>query len=133
MNKILVPTHDGGIHTSEDVALADYLITLKQQNQTDFWPVMDAVIEAFQKKFPHKWAAYVIDIEDTRRNTYNDFGEAKKSKTKGTGNLRRTLDLPYFVDRAMRMLYSADELPFDKAFYHEVWKRYPMFRVSAKS
>ena len=94
---------------------------------------MDAVVSLFISRFPDKWESYVIYMDDTRKSTYNKYGAAKKSKTKGTGDMRRTLDIPLFVDRAMRMLYSADELPFDKGFYHEVWKRYPMFRVSEKS
>lgn len=112
------------------VSLADHLIKLKRKHQTDIWPVIDAVVAAWKKTRPVEWDALVIEIEGVRKSTYNKYGEARN--TKGTGSMRRTLDIPFFFDRAVRSLYTVDELPFNKEFYEAVWKRYPIFRVSQK-
>jgi len=79
---------------------------------------------------PHEYKSIIVQVKDTRDTAYNEFGEAAKGK--GSGSLRRTLDIPVFVDRAIRCLYSPEELPFDKRFFEAFWKRYRIFRVSEK-
>lgn len=109
----------------EDLAFADKLIELK--NTQGPWEVMDAIVDAWAKTRPHEYKSMVIDILETQDNTYNDFGESKE------GNFRRTIDLPIFVERLFRVLYAGTDFQFDKKFYRQIWKRYPIFRVSKRS
>lgn len=130
---------DGRPINMEAVRLADRLIRAKRENNSDkdstrsFWRVIDEVIDVWKETRPDEWRATIIDISETRDATYNDYGEARKENTKGTGTIRRTLDVPEFVEKAIRFLYSVDELPFNKEWYTELWKRYPEFRVSKRN
>lgn len=109
----------------EHLALADKLIELK--NTQGPWEVMDAIVEAWAKTRPTEYKSLVIEINDTKENTYNEFGESEG------GRFRRTIDLPVYVERMFRILYQGTDFQFDKKFYRQVWKRYPIFRVSKRS
>ena len=129
---------DGLPINKEAVRLADRLIQAKRKyNSKDetknFWLVIDEVIEVWKATRPDEWRATIIEIAEERNSTYNDYGAARKELTKGTGEIRRTLDVPEFFERAVRYLYSVDELPFNKEWYQQLWERYPAFRVSKKS
>jgi hypothetical protein len=139
---IITPTGmvgpDGLPINMEAVRLADRLIKAKRENNSEkdstrsFWRVIDEVINVWKETRPNEWRATIIEISEDRDATYNEYGAAKKEKTQGTGDLRRTIDVPEFVEKAVRFLYSTNELPFNKEWYQELWKRYPEFRVSQK-
>lgn len=119
------------------VSAADRLIKKKEdvfiKGQGDLWDVVDEVIKVWLELRPTEYQSSVIDIRETRE-TLSDpvFGTVSKRKTKGTGDLRRTLDVPVFIELTLRRLFTADELPYDRAWYEQLWRRYPMFRVSEK-
>jgi len=133
-NYYMLVDANGQPYNLEAIALADRLIKAKHKYQKDsssesqsFWKVIDEVLEVWKETRPDEWESTIVDIRDARRSTYNKFGASEKS------SLRRTLDVPLFFERAVRYLYSVEELPFNKEWYHELWKRYPEFRVSEKS
>jgi len=130
---------DGLPVNKEAVQLADRLIKAKRKytlTESDpsksFWKVIDEVLAVWKATRPDEWQATIIELDETRKSTYNQWGEARKESTKGSGHLRRTVDIPVFFERAVRYLYSVDELPFNKEWYQKLWERYPEFRVSEK-
>ena len=130
MTKLITPTGlNNTPRNSRDVATADYLIDLKKRSQSNPWPVIDEVIKVFRSKAPRKWDAEIITIEVTRKAQDNKYAV----KEHASGTLRHTVDIPVFVHHAIRCLYNSEELPFDKKFYKEFWKRYPVFRVIEKT
>lgn len=122
---------NGRLVPASSVAAADKLIELKKKNQNDIWPVVDELINIWSSLHPIEWKSIIVDIESSRSRRYNDFGSAPD--TQGSGDLRRRLDIPEPIEKAIRKLYSVEELPFDKKWYNKLWKRYPDFRISDKS
>ena len=120
-----VVTDFGRIVDSNKYTLANKYIDLK--NTKDPWEVMDFIVQSWIETRPTEYQSIVIEILETKDNTYNDFGESKK------GNLRRTVDLPVYVERVFRILYKDTDFVFDKNFYRKIWTRYPIFRVSKRS
>ena len=112
-----------GLYSSRDVLLADHLLDLKKKNRYNPWPVVDAVLGAWAKRNPEEYKSTILTIEEERGTRANAWG------SNGDG-LRFTLDVPFWVEAVLRRVYSTDELPFDKGWYKEFWKRYPRFRVS---
>lgn len=104
----------------------DHLTNLKHENQTDIWPVIDAVVGLWKKKKPTEYRAFILDVDATRDSRNNTFGSNKKK------NLRYTVDCPEWVYYVIRKLYDVDELDMNKEFWEHFWKRYPIFRVSEK-
>ena len=114
-------------HNAENVIQADYLIKLKQENQTDVWAVVEAVIKLWREKEPSAWKSFIVSTEATRETRANKFGANKKE------GLRYTVDMPEWVMAVLRQLYTPDELPMDKEFFKAFWRKYPIFRVSERS
>ena len=117
-------TGEATLYPASDVKAADYLLKLKSDNQTDMWPVIDAVIDVWERKNQNTWEATIVEIKNERDSRANKHGANKKA------GLRQTLDIPMQVEAIIRRLYSPTELPFDKRWYKELWKRYPAFRVA---
>ncbi len=149
MTEIIIPStstdaegltrYDGGKWNSRNVMAADRLIKAKEKAfegaskkvDSPVWEVLDEVIKVWEELRPGEYKSSIIDIDWTRGMLDDkEFGRA--GDTKGTGDLRRTLDVPVFVELTMRRLFTTDELPFDKSWYKELWKRVPRFRVSQK-
>ena len=120
-----VVTDFGRVVDSDKYLLANKYIDLK--NSKNPWEVMDFIVQSWIETRPREYQSIVIDILETKDSTYNDFGESK------VGNLRRTIDLPIYVERVFRILYKDTDFVFDKNFYRKIWKRYPIFRVSVRS
>ncbi len=112
------------LHPASSVKAADHLIKLKKENINNVWPVFEFIIELWKKKTPKSWDSFVIEAETTRNTRANKHASNKKE------GLRYTLDIPEWVILAFRKVYSVEELPMDKTFYREVWKRYPIFRIA---
>lgn len=127
LNKLLVPSIlSDKYHSAWNVQAADHLISLKEKHQDDIWAVFDGIVEVWESRAPREYDSFIMDTKNTRETRANEFGANKKE------GLRYTVDVPDFIINALRMLYTPDELPMDKEFFHEVWKRYPTMRVAEK-
>lgn len=123
---------------AKNVMAADHLIKMKKDRHlnsgmkrtgTDpVWEVLDEVIKVWKKQRPTEWRSSIIDLKEIKDN----LKDKTLGKTAKTGAMRRTLDVPVFIELVMRHLYTIDELPFDKKWYRELWKRHPEFRVAEK-
>ena len=139
MSDILVPyiTSDGRDRAAPaiSVSAADRLISKKKEvfekGSGDLWEVVDELIKVWRELRPIEWDSSIIDMDYTR-DVLDDKKYATAKGTKGSGNLRRTLDVPVFFETVLRRLFTIEELPFDKEYYAALWKKYPMFRVSEK-
>ena len=130
MTGIVVPgklnllTGQHTLYAASDVARADRLISLKKKHEGDFWPVIDEVVKMWTEKHPTTWKATIYEIEEDKRTRATRYG------SNSAKSLRCTVDIPMWIEGVIRRLYSIDELPFDKEWYHHLWRRYPMFRVA---
>jgi len=139
-DQVIVPTILGDtMYPLSSVAAADRLIELKRKgiDRTEgtkgtFWDAIDEIIKIWMTKNPIEYQSHIIDIKENREKQGTKFG-TKKSPSGYTSQMRRKLDIPFFVERTIRMLYSTEELEMDKKFFDEFWKRYPQFRISERS
>ena len=117
-------TGERPLYQAKDVKRADFLIDLKIKNQGDVWPVIDAVVNMWMEKHETTWKATIIEIEQEKDTRATKYGSNKAK------SLRQTVDIPMWIEGVIRRLYSVDELPFDKEWYKQLWRRYPAFRVA---
>lgn len=113
----------------EHLALVDKWLDMSKKQSP--WEVMDTIVKDWMATRPTEYKSFVADVDEIRDSTYNDYGAAEN--THGSGSLRRTLDLPLYVERSFRIIYSGTDFQFDRKFYRQIWKRYPIFRVSKRS
>lgn len=109
------------------VNAVDRLERLKQENKT--WEAIELIVQLWVKSRPQEYKSYLIDISDTKATMKDKkFGT---TKTKGS-NLRRILDIPEWVFYVIRMLYTPQELPMNKAFYRAWGRKFPKMLVVEK-
>ena len=141
MSDVVIKTSpiDDTFYSLDDISEVDRLIKLKEENthdesdsQRSFWVVIDAVIELWKKRKPTEYSSMIYEIEADRREQGSKYGTKKSPKSTSSPQLRKKLEIPFFVERAIRMLYTPEELPADKDFFNAVWKRYPIFRIADK-
>jgi hypothetical protein len=118
-----------------DIRAVDNLFRLKRNNQTDPWPVIDEILNIWEKKVikANQWNSYLFELESTKETRKNKYAasDSRKDPVHG-GIMRYILDIPEFVVNAIRMVYSPTELPMDKGFSEAFARRYPKFRVAEK-
>lgn len=111
------------------ISRADELIDLKKKSGSSFWPVIDRIFEIFKETNPTRYASYILEVERIRKSRRDPkFG---RSKTKDAP-LRYTLDIPEFVIKSIRALYSVEELPMDREFFLRFAKRYKQYKIAEK-
>lgn len=116
---------------AKNVQAADRLIALKKQNK--LWEVVEGCFDIWASKNPKEWKSFLIHVDDVRNSRKATRGFRGVSKDKETGAfIEYTLDIPQDVVYMLRILYSPDELPMDKAFFRQLARRFPKFRVSHK-
>jgi len=118
------------------ISAADRLIKKKQAvfekgGSGDLWEVVDEVLLVWKELRPKEYESSIIAMDFTRESLDDkEFASAKR--TKGSGDLRRTIDVPVFFETVLRRIFTIDELPYNKKWYEKLWKRYPAMRVSEK-
>jgi hypothetical protein len=118
---------------AKDVNLADKLIKMKTDNQTDVWQVIDAVIKAWRDRNPSQWQSHLVDVGRLSDTRGDEFGSNRKTKKKASlMDIRYIADIPQWIILVLRKLYTVEELPMNKKFFREFARRYPVFRVAKK-
>ena len=137
MADIIVP--DAGIDRStgriyqkvrkdKDISFADRVTALKKQNK--LWEVIETIMQEWAERSPEDFQGFKIQVGDHRRNLSDRrFAETKDGKDM---NRRFIVAFPYHVQRMIRAVYSAEELPMDQSFFREFAKRYPAFQIPEK-
>ncbi len=120
--------NNGRIRDSEDVSLADYLLTLRKNK--DPWDVIEALVAVWGKKAPLEVKAMKIQIEEYR----DMLADKKFGQTKGGKDFQRrfTIAFPYDLMMLIRTQYQPTELIMDSAFYKEFARRFPSFQIPDK-
>lgn len=124
----------------KDVNFVNRLVALKQKHSAfrkagieHFWPVMDEIIKWWRKRNPQRWESYIMTIEKERvRQDVPKWADNSKNRERTGAKLRYLVDIPQPIVLILRRLYNVDELPMNKDFWKEVWKRYPVFRIPEK-
>lgn len=122
---------DGVPRKISDLRAVEHLFKLKEKNGANPWPVIENIIDIWVQKRPKEWQSYLIDLEKTRK-TRKDSKYASTYDKKHGGYLRYTLDIPETVIYMIRAVYSPDELPMNKKFFHEWSRRFPKMKVAQK-
>ena len=127
---------NGKIRPAGAVSAADSLIALKKKHGSNFWPVVEKMVDIWGHGKPTR-EAHIIrmkDLRESRKNTkvFNKrFRGVSKDKVTG-GYLTYLLDIPSKIINGLRALYTPQELVFDKKFYHAFARRFPFFLVADK-
>lgn len=104
-----------------------HLINLKEKSGSNPWPVIDAVLDMWRSTQPKEYQSFLINLEETRQTRFDQTFGASKSK-----DLRYKLDIPQKVIFMLRTIYTNEELPMDKAFFDEWFKRYKKMRIAER-
>lgn len=117
---------NGRIRDSGDLELAEVIMKLKDKK--DYWAVIDELIRIWSAKSPDEEVATKVEI-DGYKEAMSDptFGQTNGGKDM---ERRSILVFPRKLQLMIRSLFKAEELPFDRAFYREFAKRYPMFKIA---
>jgi hypothetical protein len=118
---------------AKDVNLADKLLHMKEDNQTDVWKVIDAIVDSWKSRNYKEWQSHLIDVGRLSDTRADEFGSNRKTKKSASiTDMRYLADIPQWIILVLRKLYSVDELPMNKKFFREFARRYPVFRVAKK-
>lgn len=121
----------GQVRKWDDVAIVNQLYRLKQVNGSNPWPVIEKVLEVWSKRPTQEWKSYLIQLGKIRATRKDLKFASTKDKITG-GYLRYTLDIPEKVIFMIRCLYSSQELPMNREFFHYFAKRFPAFKIAEK-
>lgn len=128
---------DGRPIEMKAVGLADRLIKAKRKYQLSdsdptksFWLVVEEVIKVWKETRQEEFKAYLFELDEIRKSRKNKF--ASSTTDPYTSGTRYLVDVPEFVVLALRMLYTVDELPMGKDFWHAFAKKFPEFMVAEK-
>lgn len=108
------------------------LEALKSSSGSSPWPVIEEIFKVWQDKRPNEWKSHLVYIDEVRRTRSNKFASSMPDDVH-KGILRYTLDIPEFVMKAIRFLYTPDELPMTKEFFLEFGKRFQQCKIAEKN
>lgn len=117
---------------TKDLDIVVGLEKLKATSGRNPWPVIEAIFKLFQDKKPTAYKShlfYIDGVRETRRD--KKFASSKKDLV-NDGVLRYTLDIPEFVMKAIRFIYSDEELPMNREFFLQFAKRFPNYKIAEK-
>ena len=113
------------------VKAADFVLhleELKKKHGRDPWPVIETLLNFWADQNPTRFKSFLYQMEETRASRADKVhGESRG------GAFRYTLDIPQDVMYMIRHVYSVEELPMDKQFFHEWGVRFPKTKVAEKS
>jgi hypothetical protein len=125
MSKLVAPSPSGDkLVDAKAAAAIDKIYELKKKN--DLWGVFNLLLDIWTSKKRGNYESLLMDTRRIRKTRASKFGSSKDR------TLRYTLDVPQEVLLMLRKVYSVEELPMDKRFFYEVWKRYPQLRIAEK-
>jgi len=119
---LVVDQLKGQLIKAKDALFADRVMHSKAKLGP--WETMDLLVQQWMESNPNKYDSFIVDTKEKQDTRTNRYG-SNKART-----LRSVVDFPQPIHNRIRAIYKADELPFDKEFFHKFWKRYPQFRVA---
>lgn len=122
---------NGNQHTWSDVGAVNQLVSLKQANGSNPWPVIERCIYIWSETKPSEWESFLVELGKTKATRKDKKYASTKDRISG-GYLRYTLDIPEKVIYMIRCLYTPQELPMRKDFFYEWAKRFPKMKVAEK-
>lgn len=121
----------GILRNIDHIRAADRLIDLKKKSGSNPWPVIEECIKVFEKQKPHHYKSHVIYLKNIRETRKDKKFASTTDKVTG-GILRYTIDIPETVMFLIRKLYTPDELPMNKDFFHAFGRKFPNYMVAEK-
>lgn len=121
----LIIAENGKYRNAADAEFAEKLVDLRKQK--DPWEVIDQLVRTWFARSPEEAQATKINVGDMREM----LTDSKFGQTHGGKDMERrfTLLFPTTLMLMIRTQFKVGELPFDRKFYREFVKRYPMFKV----
>lgn len=123
--------HYGIPRKLDHIRAVDTLIKLKCASGANPWPVIEKILEIWQKTNPSQWKSFLVDLGKTKASRKDRKFASTYDKVTG-GYLRYTLDLPEKVVYMIRCVYTPNELPMRRDFFLEFAKRFPQMKVAEK-
>ena len=117
----------GRRHKIKHLNWVEQVTKLKRKSGSSPWPVIEECFNFWASHRPTEYRSFIVSIDDVR--------ETRKDQKFGTTpqqSYRYKLDFPEEVMMYIRCIYNVDELPMDKYFFAEFWKRYPKMRIAEK-
>ena len=114
-----------------DLGLIDRFMSLKRKSGSRPWSVIEECFRVWESKKPKEYQSHLIYLNDIRETRKDRKFASTKDKVTG-GYLRYTLDIPSDVMKMIRAVYSVDELPMNREFFHEFAQKFPKYRVAEK-
>lgn len=115
---------------TDHMHIVEGLEQLKSASGSKPWPVIEAIFKLWQDKRPTEWNSHLFYLDDVRSSRRGRFASSNPDERGMV--LRYTIDIPEFVMKAIRFLYSPDELPMNREFFLEFAKRFPKYKVAEK-
>ena len=114
----------GQLIESKDALFADRV--MRTRDNEGPWAVIDLLIKQWVESNPQKYDSFVMSVDNKRDSRATRYG-SNVSKT-----IREIVDFPQPIHDRIRTIYKADELPMDREFFREIWRRYPTMRVAER-
>jgi len=108
----------------KDAVFANKVFELKTTKGP--WEAIDAIVDYWVSTNPKRYDSFILEVKKKRDSRATKYGSDKGK------NIRSTLDVPAKVIEMIRIVFKHDELPMDKKFFDEMWRRYPTFRVAER-
>ena len=118
-------------YRKEVVKAADFVLhleDLKKNSGKNPWPVIEEILNFWADQNPRRFKSFLYQMEETRATRFDN----KYGKSKGEA-FRYTLDIPQDVMFMVRHVYSVEELPMNKQFFHEWAMNFPKMKVAERS
>lgn len=116
-----------------DFRAVDNLLKLKSENGSNPWPVIEECLRIWEESNPKTWQSFLFELDKTRQSRRDKFASSDPKKDKRYGGIvRYTLDVPEKVIYMIRCIYTADELPMNKEFFHAWARKFPRFQIAEK-
>lgn len=118
----------GQIRDLEDVEFAEKIVTMKATK--DPWIVIDELLKYWAQRAPDEVESIEINVTEYKDSLKDkEYGQTVGGKDQ---ERRFKLSFPMSLQNMIRTQYTADEVPFNQAFYSKFGKRYPFFQIAEK-
>lgn len=117
---------------TNDIAWVEKVLKLKERSASNPWPVIEECINFWVSKKPHEYKSHLIDV-NSLRETRKEKKFASTTDPVTGGIMRYVLSIPDEVIFMIRKVYNADELPMNRLFFLEWFKKFPKMTVSERN
>lgn len=117
-----IVTDVGTVRDSHIYKTSQHLVDTR--NTKGLWETIAEVVKVWEAEKKAQYVSHLVDMADKKETRLNKYG-ANKEKT-----LRYLVDIPQDILAMIRILYTVEEVPFDKAFFRRFARKFPHYKVA---